>query len=163
VLNTRDLPDDIETLKRLIIEREMALAERDDEIEHLKLLIAKLRRLQFGRSSEKLDAKIGQLELLVEELESNRASREARAPEIPAAKPEHRERPARRPLPERLPREIVEHVPACTCPDCGAAMKRIGEDVAEVLGRPACPTTTPKGKSSLVTHNLGWSQTGHRR
>jgi transposase len=133
VLNARDLPDDIETLKRLIIEREMALAERDHEIEHLKLLIAKLRRLQFGRSSEKLDAKIGQLELLVEELEANRATREANAPEAAAAKSQQRERPARRPLPERLPRETVEHTPACTCPDCGAMMKKIGEDVAEVL------------------------------
>ena len=133
MLNASDLPDDIETLKRLIIESQTTLAERDHEIEHLKLLIAKLRRLQFGRSSEKLDAKIGQLELLVEELEANRASREARAPEIPAAKPEQKERPARRPLPERLPRETVEHTPACTCPDCGATMKKIGEDVAEVL------------------------------
>jgi transposase len=133
VLNARDLPDDIETLKRLVIESQTRLAERDHEIEHLKLLIAKLRRLQFGRSSEKLDAKIGQLELLVEELEANRASREARAPEAPAAQPEQRERPVRRPLPERLPRETVEHAPACACPDCGAAMKKIGEDVAEVL------------------------------
>ena len=126
MLNVRDLPDDIETLKRLII-------ERDHEIEHLKLLIAKLRRLQFGRSSERLDAKIGQLELLVEELEANRASREARAPEAPAGQPEQRERPVRRPFPERLPRETVEHAPACTCPDCGATMKKIGEDIAEVL------------------------------
>jgi transposase len=133
VLNARDLPDDIETLKRLVIESQTRLAERDHEIEHLKLLIAKLRRLQFGRSSEKLDAKIGQLELLVEELEANRASREARAPEAPAGQPEQRERPVRRPLPERLPRETVEHIPTCTCPDCGAAMKKIGEDVAEVL------------------------------
>jgi transposase len=133
VFSIRDLPDDIETLKRLIIESQTKLAERDHEIEHLKLLIAKLRRLQFGRSSEKLDAKIGQLELLVEELETNRAGREARAPEIPAAKPQQKERPARRPLPERLPRETVEHAPACTCPDCGATMKKIGEDVAEVL------------------------------
>lgn len=133
MLNARDLPDDIETLKRLIIDQQTKLDERDHEIEHLKLLIAKLRRLQFGRSSEKLDAKIDQLELLVEELEANRAGREARAPEARAAQPEQRERPVRRPLPERLPRETVEHVPACTCPDCGAAMKRIGEDVAEVL------------------------------
>jgi transposase len=97
VLNARDLPDDIETLKRLVIESQTRLAERDHEIEHLKLLIAKLRRLQFGRSSERLDAKIGQLELLVEELEANRASREARRPEVAAAKPEQKDRPARRP------------------------------------------------------------------
>jgi transposase len=132
VSSIRDLPDDTETLKRLIIESQAKLAERDHEIEHLKLLIAKLRRLQYGRSSEKREAKIGQLELLVEELEANRASGEARTPQVSAAKPE-REVPARRALPERLPRETVEHAPACTCPDCGATMKRIGEDVAEVL------------------------------
>jgi Transposase C of IS166 homeodomain len=39
---------------------------RDTEIEHLKLLIAKLRRAQFGRSSEKLDRQIEQLELRLE-------------------------------------------------------------------------------------------------
>ena len=126
VSSIRDLPEDIETLKRLVIESQARLAERDHEIEHLKLLIAKLRRLQFGRSSEKLDAKIVQLELLVEELEANRASREARTPAVPAAKPEQNERPARRPLPHALPRETVEHAPACTCPDCGATMKKIG-------------------------------------
>ncbi len=133
MLNARDLPDDIDTLKRLILDQQTRLAERDHEIEHLKLLIAKLRRLQFGRSSEKLDAKIGQLELLVEELEANRASRQARTVQIPAAKPEQKERPARRPLPEHLPRETVEHAPECTCPECGAVMRKIGEDVAEVL------------------------------
>jgi transposase len=42
------------------------LASRDAEIEHPKLLIAKLRRMQFGRSSEKLDRQIDQLELRLE-------------------------------------------------------------------------------------------------
>ena len=133
MVNATDLPDDIETLKRLIIDQQARLTERDHEIEHLKLLIAKLRRLKFGRSSEKLDVKIGQLELLVEELEANRASREARTAEVAGAKPEQKERPARRPLPAHLPRETVEHAPACSCPDCGAAMRKIGEDVAEML------------------------------
>jgi hypothetical protein len=36
---------------------------RDSEIEQLKLLIAKLRRMQFERSSEKLDRQTEQLEL----------------------------------------------------------------------------------------------------
>ncbi len=52
--------------------------------------------------------------------------------EEPSAQPEH-EKPARRALPEHLPREQVVHQPACACPDCGAALRRIGEDVAEVL------------------------------
>jgi hypothetical protein len=79
VFSIHDLPDDIAMLKRLVIESQLRLAERDHEIEHLKLLIAKLRRLQFGRSSEKFDAKIGQLELLVEELEANRAEQIAQS------------------------------------------------------------------------------------
>jgi transposase len=133
MLEALDLPDDIDTLKRLLIQSQTKLAERDHEIEHLKLLIAKLRRLQFGRSSEKLDAKIGQLELLVEELEANRAGQAARAAEPPATQASQQQRPARRPLPEQLPRETLEYAPACTCPECGTAMQRIGEDVAEVL------------------------------
>lgn len=133
MLNARDLPDDIETLKRLIIDQQSKLAERDHEIEHLRLLIAKLRRLQFGRSSEKLETKLGQLELLVEELEANRAAREAHSAQTPQARPELTERPARRPLPQHLPRETEEHVPACSCPECGAALRKIGEDVAEML------------------------------
>ncbi|WP_153112192.1 IS66 family transposase, partial [Propionivibrio limicola] len=43
-------------------------------------------------------------------------------------------RPRRKPLPEHLPRDTVEHLPAeCSCPDCGGPLKKLGEDVAEVL------------------------------
>ena len=48
-----------------------------NEIEHLKLLIAKLRRMQFGRKSEKLERQIEQLELKLEELETAKACRAA--------------------------------------------------------------------------------------
>ena len=37
----------------------------------MKLLIAKLRRMQFGRSSEKVERQIEQLELKLEELEAD--------------------------------------------------------------------------------------------
>jgi len=56
-----------------VLEQQARLADRDHEIERLKLLIAKLRRLQFGRSSEKLEREIHQLELVLEDLEANRA------------------------------------------------------------------------------------------
>ena len=51
------------------------LLSHQSEIEHLKLLIAKLRRMQFGRKSEKLERQIEQLELKLEELESAKACR----------------------------------------------------------------------------------------
>ena len=46
-----------------ILSKDEQLASRDEEIERLKLLIAKLRRMQFGRKSDKLDWQIEQLEL----------------------------------------------------------------------------------------------------
>ena len=53
-------------LKALIVSQHELIVSRDSEIEQLKLLIAKLRRMQFGRSSEKLDRQIEQLELRLE-------------------------------------------------------------------------------------------------
>src|SRR5579862_9210957 len=52
------------------------LLSREREIEHLKLLLVKLHRMQFGRKSEKLQRQIEQLELRLEELESNRSTKE---------------------------------------------------------------------------------------
>ena len=123
------LPDDVAALKALVLEQRAQLATRVAEIEHLKLLIAKLRRMQFGRSSERLDRQIEQMELRLEELQT------AQAELPPVGKPqvEEKSKPVRRPLPEHLPRERVVHEPACTCPDCGTAMKKIGEDVSEML------------------------------
>jgi len=45
-----------------------------------------------------------------------------------------RRRPARRPLPEHLPRERVVHPAPTACPCCGSgALRKIGEDVTETL------------------------------
>jgi len=114
--------------------KEELLASRDAEIERLKLLIAKLRRMQFGRKSEKLERQIEQLELQLDELEAARAERSAGSPRPDAAAPTDNGRPARRPLPAHLPREVREIRPKETaCPDCGGALKHLGEDVSEVL------------------------------
>ena len=105
---------------------------RAAEVEHLKLFIAKLRRMQFGRKSEKLDGQIEQLELRLEELEAD----EGEAPvEIPKTPRTAAEQTPRRPLPEHLPREIRTHLPeaAGKCLECGGEMKPLGEDVAEQL------------------------------
>jgi transposase len=123
------LPDDVAALKALVLEQRAQLASRVAEIEHLKLLIAKFRRMQFGRSSERLDRQIEQMELRLEELQTAQAE----LPPVAKLRVEEKSKPVRRPLPEHLPRERVVHEPACTCPDCGTAMKKIGEDVSEVL------------------------------
>lgn len=88
-----------------------------------------------GRRSEQLDETIGQLELSLEELEAVRAERAALAATEGGERHETPvKRPARKPLPDHLPRETVEHAPMdCCCPDCGGALKKLGEDVSETL------------------------------
>lgn len=115
------LPDDIEVLKAMVL-------DRNSEIEQLKLFIAKLKRMQFGRSSERLDKEVEQLELRLEELQAQAELDVVRA----GASPEKR-KPVRQPLPAHLPREQVVYAPDCSCPDCGRPMRQIGEDIAEVL------------------------------
>src|SRR5581483_3151139 len=109
-----------------------ALVSRGTEIENLKLLILKLQRMRFGRSSEKLDHQIEQLELRLEDLE---AEESAPPPHnAPAQAPRTRRKPARRPLPDNLPRETQTHEPKHTaCPECGGALHKLGEDVSEIL------------------------------
>src|SRR5262249_43380269 len=84
-------------LQALIISQQELIASRDSEIEQLKLLIAKLRRMQFGRKSEKLERQIEQLELRLEALQMNDAETVAALPK-PIANVEGVARPVRRPL-----------------------------------------------------------------
>jgi transposase len=121
--------------EELLTQREQ-LASRDAEIEHLKLLLAKLRRQQFGRKSEKLERQIEQLELRLDELEAARAERLAAspAPAVSATTAKAEGKPARQALPAHLPRETRQILPQQeACPDCGRALKALGEDVSELL------------------------------
>jgi len=145
-----DLPDDVATLRRMLITEREAGAVREAElvaakaglisktleIEKLKVQLARLRRQQFGRSSEKIDRIIEQLELMLDELETEAAIGPAAVASSAAADedaPARRKSPGRRPLPEHLPRREIVHTPDCTCPACGGAMRKVGEDVSEVL------------------------------
>jgi hypothetical protein len=83
-----------------LVSKDEQLQSRDAEIEHLKLLICKLRREQYGRSSEKLDRQIAQLELRLGELEASRASDSERSE---SGRNSAEGRPSRRPLPTNLP------------------------------------------------------------
>jgi transposase len=126
------LPDDVESLKSLIIAQRAVILDRDLLIGKLRMQLALLKRMQFGRSSEQLDTQIAQLELTLEELEVSDTQITLAAKLPDAARPEPG-KPARRPLPPQLPRETVTHAAACACPGCGGSLRHIGEDVAEVL------------------------------
>jgi len=153
---------DIEALKALVIAHQSELAARDvevaareaelesqrqtlsdeieqlrrsssEQIEHLKLVIEKLRRIMFGTKSEKVILQLEQYELKLEELESAEAEMETAAEAVAPAK-EPKTRVARKPLPAHLPREVVSHLPqGDCCPGCGGHLRQFGEDVAEQL------------------------------
>jgi transposase len=127
-----DLPDDIQTLKQMLLEERAARQVDRAEIASLKLQLSYLKRQQYGQSSEQLSEKIAQLELILEDLEAAATAASVSKPE-----PTLREKSVRRPLPAELPREILVHEPllpqACSCPVCGGSMKTLGEDVSEML------------------------------
>ena len=147
-LATATLPSDPEDLRAfarsLQLEMQREIAVRDAElhaktlhIEKLKAQLAVLKRARFGRSSEKIERAIEQLELTIGELEENQAQAAARATALgaePAPSPADRASSARRPMPEHLPRETVTHAPPERCPECGGTrFGVIGTDEREVL------------------------------
>jgi transposase len=136
------LPDlevlDAAGLKALVLSQHQQLLSHRSEIEHLKLLIAKLRRMQFGRKSEKLERQIEQLELKLEELESAKVCRASESSRelVPSAASNSiaPTKPARQALPEHLPREVKTYTPKEeACAECGGRLRLLGEDVSEVL------------------------------
>jgi transposase len=138
------LPDDVTTLKAMLrAERAARLAAEVEAqarillIEKLKLTIKKLRHEQFGQSSER-GAMLDQLELQLADLEENAAQAETAAQiaagDKVAVAPFERRKPARRPLPEHLPRERIVYAAPATCSCCGNnRLRKIGEDVTETL------------------------------
>ena len=145
VISAAALPNDIEALKRLVLAREVELAEvhvdlattradlvqsqsRESNAEaliaHLRLTIEKMRREVYGQRSERSARLLDQMELELEELEAA-ASEDELAAERAAAKGTTvgsftRKKPSRKPFPEHLPREriVVPGPTACTC--CGS-------------------------------------------
>jgi transposase len=112
-------------------------------IEKLKAELAELRRYRYGRMSEKMENRIDQLEIMLEEieigevadrLEQERLKKQKTPPVGPTPTRKRRTSPERKSLPEHLPRERVEHKAVCACPNCGGTrLTLIGTDEREVL------------------------------
>jgi transposase len=103
------------------------------EIESLRLLIRKLRLMQFGKRSEKRAHEIEQLELLVENLETAAEERSCVLAQRSGTKSRSVPKP-RREFPVHLPRETQTIAPQeSSCPCCGGQLKYLGEDVSEML------------------------------
>ncbi len=148
------LPDDVATLKAMVIAAQTARLEAEAKarnaeaelrarellIEQMKFAIAKLRHERFGQSSERR-AVLEQLELSLAEMEEDASQAEtAERIAVSAAASANikvtafeRRRPARRPLPEHLPRERIVYPSPSACPCCGGNLHKLGEDITETL------------------------------
>jgi len=114
-----------------------ANSSTDALIARLKLEIEKLRRELYGTRSERKARLLDQLEMQLEELEADATEDElvaeaaARSTSVAAFQ---RQRPARKPFPEHLPREraVIAAPENCAC--CGSLkLVKLGEDVTETL------------------------------
>ena len=68
LLDVASLPDDVDLLKAMLV-------VADAELEQLRMQVARLRRMAFGRSSERLTREADQLELGLEEAEAEAAAK----------------------------------------------------------------------------------------
>ena len=126
-----------ELVAQLSSERDAALEEcrrATEQNDRLRHLLQQLRRMQFGRKSERFDPE--QLQLAIEDLETAVAVEDAEqdktAPSTEAQK--QKRRTNRGSLPAHLPRVHITLAPDSTaCPCCHGAMHVIGEDTAERL------------------------------
>src|SRR4051794_10543946 len=128
-LDPAALPKNVTALRTLLLSREQqhaaeleaareGLKEQVLQNEQLKARLAKLLRQRFGSSSEKMRGAIDQLELIIGDLEEEIAQTTPPEPE-PEADPSvidpeiqsRRRKPKRKPLPDNLPRDVVEHAP----------------------------------------------------
>lgn len=103
----------------------------------LELQNEKMRRTLYGQRSERTRHLLEQMELTFEECQTTASEDEALAA-LAAAKtnvaPFERKRPARKPLPEHLPRERVVIAVPEACPCCGSdRLCKLGEDITETL------------------------------
>ena len=148
-MSSQALPKTIEMLTEDVTQRDLTIKALRLTIEKLKIELTHLKRMRYGRSSEKMDAAQTQLELLSAAL----------APLVPLGAPvdavgdahgsnvadlevERKKRrnksmqPAQAGLPEHLPRQEVVHSACaadCKCGACGTGLQQIGQDVSEVL------------------------------
>jgi transposase len=129
------LPEEVDALKAALIEARARLSGAEAMIQHLQLVIAKLKRERFGPRSERSRRLIDQLELQLEELAAAAGEDEAKAGSARIhVQGFTRRRLTRRDFPEHLPRRRVVHPAPSACPCCGGTrLSKIGEDITETL------------------------------
>jgi transposase len=134
-VDVQNLPNDLAVLKAMItalqaenVKISASLRVHDQLVQALRLRIAKLQKLAFGKSSEKIEREIEQLELVLEDLLVavaegdddliNEGQDEPKPDEVSA--PTLRRRPR---VFDATLRERLELDPGTCCPECGGDLR----------------------------------------
>ena len=113
------LPEDTAALKAALIEARAKLVGAEALIEHLQLVIAKMKREMFGPRSERSQRLIDQMELQLEELAAAAGEDEAKAEAARVlVRGFTRRQGTRRNFPADLPRRRIVHPAPTSCPCC---------------------------------------------
>jgi len=129
-------PDDVNALKAALIEAQAKLSGAHAMIQHLQLVIAKLKRERFGPRSERTQRLLDQMELELEELvaAAGEDATEAAPASLVQVQSFTRHKAERRVFPADLPRRRIVHPTPSSCPCCGGTrLSKIGEDITETL------------------------------
>ena len=129
------VPDDTDALKAALIETRARLSGAEALIEHLQLVIAKMKRAMYGPRSERSQRLLDQLELELEELAAAVGEDEAKTDRATIQVQSFaRGQATRRDFPDHLPRRRIVHPAPSCCPSCGGTrLSKLGEDVTETL------------------------------
>jgi transposase len=128
-----DLPNDLESLKKLVIRHAREIKELQSELTVEKEKYAALQRFVFGSRSEKRPYENPAQGLLFNEAEAVTDTPERKT--VPVAAHE-RKKTGRKPFPANLERHEVLHELSeaeRACPSCGAIRPEIGEERTEEL------------------------------
>ena len=138
-----DSQDELTALRALVAEQAAKLEsqqaeviKRDSIIGLLRAQLKLLRHRQHGASSEKIDRKIEQFELMLEEIEASRAEAELRSGKPPLPElDDASEKPKRKPLPDDLTTGELVYAAPCNCPTCGGiSFLKAADRVVQVSG-----------------------------
>ena len=143
-LDINNLPSGDEFTHQIIIDlmsEVMSLTDKnislEDQLTHLQEQLTLLKKQRFGKSSEKLDIQIAELEAKIEECELlEAASDQAREDKQDSTSTEEKPKniPKRQKLPEHLERIDEVLNPDLICPDCGGeSFRKIADDISESL------------------------------
>lgn len=142
IINASNLPteateENISFLHNLVLDLSNKVLKLESHLERMKLELKLLKKKRFGKSSEKLDRKIAELELKIEEEEQKVSTAGGDILEEEEDSTDFNtseKRGGRNPLPDHLPREDELIKPDPLCPSCGSAeFKKISDDITETL------------------------------